>query len=858
MREDRLVPAKHEGHWGFWSPQGLFYPLDDAVQVALGGETAWGQAVYQWWDVVLRILSRGQFGPAVDVVGDQVLPRWRVRGIDWVRTELDLTADEDWRWAEAFLSDTVDDFIRRHAPDLEVRRAIGGPLGRRLMARLLRPRALWDLNPGDRAQLLAAMAEWQEGAPESERRERRRVDVVQRPELAGIQLTVHGVSRPELAEWSLAFPPYRQLLGDSGGSGLLLQGAEADAFWDQEIHRLNGLGVAIHWPERWQNPRLRLSGRVDGGPSESERFLGLNQLVSVDWTIALGDHTLHPSDLAAVLASGKPYVRVGSYYLVVDAETVAHMRRVLDQARHRRIKTADALRWVMAGDDGEPALNAEGQLAEWVARLRAPLPPFEPLPGFQGALRSYQQEGVEWLARRMELGVGALLADDMGLGKTVEVIAALARIRQRGLWRGPVLIVAPLSVVGNWEREIRRFYPALSVGVHVGIHRALGEAFLGWRRPFDIILTTYDVLLRDVEAIRQVVWEGVVADEAQQLKNPRTKRARAIRELDAHWRVALTGTPVENRLGDLWAEMEFLNPGYLGPFRDFSLRFERQPEALATLRRLMAPFLLRRVKTDPAVMPDLPQKIESKDFTHLTPEQATLYQAVLDRLWHDVQQSTDRMARRGAIVAALTHLKQVVDHPALFLKNGGPLKDRSGKLARVEELLTEILAAGERVVIFTQYVSWATLLEPYLRRKFHVPVALFHGSLSKEERDRVLHQFEAWDGPPIFLASLKAGGVGLNLSQAQHVIHYDRWWNPAVEDQATDRVWRLGQTAMVTVHKFVTRGTIEERIDAMIEHKRALSHEVLQSGGVESWLTELGDEELRRWLELEETAWVDQ
>ena len=420
------------------------------------------------------------------------------------------------------------------------------------------------------------------------------------------------------------------------------------------------------------------------------------------------------------------------------------------------------------------------------------------------------------------------------------------------------LIAAPLSVVGNWEREFARFNPSIRVGSHLGTSRLQGDTLLRWARGLDAVLTTYDVLLRDVDWLRQIEWLGVVADEAQQLKNPGTKRARAMRRISAHWRVALTGTPVENRLGDLWAEMEFLNPGYLGTVREFRQRFERGGEhALEDLKRLLAPFVLRRMKTDPTVMPDLPDKVEIREWTLLTAEQIALYQAVVDNLFREVSGTMTRMARRGAIVAALTHLKQVADHPALYLHQAGPIKGRSGKLERLEELFSENLGGRGGGGGFTQYVSWVQIVAPYLRRRFHVPVVTFHGSLSKSERDQVLEQFSEKNGPPILLASLKAGGVGLNLAAAQHVIHYDRWWNPATEDQATDRVWRMGQTALVTVHKFVTRGTVEERIDALIREKRHLSERLLSENEGDGWVAELSNRELKELVELRETLWIE-
>ncbi len=856
-------PVYQNQQWGFFiGVTQRFVPRDEAVAWALGHNDPEYRHVFFWWDFFLDRLLDAELLPAIERVEGGLVPHWRV--LDAALLIADGWADGDLNGSDlsyltSFLDDWADAFVRQHAPDLDARRAIGGSLGRRLVARLMRPRGVWDVNANDQRLLTNAIQDWERSAQEHPRRMSTDTPIVRIVEIRAGLLKVQAIaSAREIAEWSLRFPIWQRLQSSGEAGVLTLPETESEEFWRDELPALKALGVKIELPANWHNPSLRVRGRMADPSHGRERILGLDQIVQVDWQVLLGDQPMSLQELEELVRSSAPLLRLRDQFVVVDDATLQEARRAYERAKKTRVKMAEALRWTVGGVDEGVELLTTGDLYEMLAELTGPYPPFSALQHFRGELRPYQQQGVQWMVRRMRAGVGALLADDMGLGKTVEVIAALTQLQEQGELNEPVLIAAPLSVVGNWEREFDRFNPRIRVGSHLGTNRLQGEALVQWTRAQQAILTTYDVLLRDIEWLRQIPWLGVVADEAQQLKNPGTKRARAMRRISARWRVALTGTPVENRLGDLWAEMEFLNPGYLGTSRDFRQRFERGgPGALENLKRLLTPFVLRRMKTDPTVMPDLPEKVEIHEWTLLTPEQIALYQAVVDALFHEVSGSMTRMARRGTIVAALTHLKQVTDHPALYLHETGPLKGRSGKLERLEELLSEILQAHERVVVFSQYVSWVLMVAPYLKRRFHVPVATFHGSLTKVERDQILNEFAARRGAPILLASLKAGGVGLNLASAQHVIHFDRWWNPATEDQATDRVWRMGQTELVTVHKFVTRGTVEERIDALIQGKRRLSEQLLSEESPDAWVAELSNRELKDLVELRETVWID-
>jgi SNF2 family DNA or RNA helicase len=442
----------------------------------------------------------------------------------------------------------------------------------------------------------------------------------------------------------------------------------------------------------------------------------------------------------------------------------------------------------------------------------------------------------------------------MGLGKTAQLIATLLAEPTEQ----PTLVVCPVSVLGNWQRELLRFAPELRVLVHHGPDRH-GDDQQGFARRagvHDVVLTTYSLLARDREQLSSVAWGRVVLDEAQQIKNPATAQAKAAQQLKALRRVALTGTPVENRLSELWSIMHVLNPGLLGPARSFRERFalpierDGDPEATELLRHVTGPFVLRRLKTDKTIITDLPDKIETVDHCPLTREQVTLYRAVVDDLLSGADEA-EGISRRGLVLAGLLRLKQVCNHPAHFLADGSALQGRSGKLTRVEELLEEIFAEGDKVLCFTQFTAWGELLRPYLQQRFGQESLWLHGGVRRAVRDEMVERFGDASGPQLFLVSLKAGGTGLNLTAASHVIHLDRWWNPAVEDQATDRAYRIGQRRTVQVHKIVAAGTIEERIDEMIQAKRDLAQRVVGAG--EDWLTTLSTDELRELVGLRTT-----
>jgi SNF2 family DNA or RNA helicase len=449
------------------------------------------------------------------------------------------------------------------------------------------------------------------------------------------------------------------------------------------------------------------------------------------------------------------------------------------------------------------------------------------------------------------------LADDMGLGKTVQLLALEARQRyeQRGV--GPTLLLCPMSLVGNWQREAARFAPGLLVYAHHGGARLAGEALRDQLADTDLVVTTYATATRDIDELAGYQWHRVVLDEAQAVKNSLSQAAKAVRRLEAGHRIALTGTPLENRLAELWSIMDFLNPGVLGSSELFRTRYaipvERhgQTEPAERLRAITRPYLLRRLKTDPAIIEDLPDKIEIKEYCQLTVEQASLYQSVVDDMMDKIENTTG-IERRGNVLAAMGKLKQVCNHPAQLLHDRSAIGRRSGKVIRLEEIIEEIIAEGDRVLCFTQYTEFAEMLVPHLAARFGTDVLYLHGGTPRARRDEMVERFQSGDGPSIFLLSLKAGGTGLNLTAANHVVHLDRWWNPAVENQATDRAFRIGQHRNVQVRKFICTGTLEEKIDEMIEEKKALADLVVRDG--EGWLTELSTPDLRRVFELSDGA----
>jgi SNF2 family DNA or RNA helicase len=556
----------------------------------------------------------------------------------------------------------------------------------------------------------------------------------------------------------------------------------------------------------------------------------------------------------------QPLVQLRGKWVELKKEQVDEALRVL-QARPARatMPLREVLQLGLAhGRDRLPVrgLQAEGWVEDLLGKLSGSdaMPLLEPPTDFHGKLRPYQVTGLSWLSFLGKWGLGACLADDMGLGKTIQVLALLLHRKRTGELRHPFLLICPTSVMSNWRKEAERFAPWLRVMVHHGLDRHEGDAFAREATQHDLVVSSYSLVHRDLEHLSSVEWDGLVLDEAQNIKNPSAKQTRSVKRLAAPIRLALTGTPVENRLSELWSIMEFLNPAYLGSHlsfkRHFSVPIERYRDSVATeeLRRLVRPFVLRRVKTDPSVIKDLPEKNEMKVFCSLTREQATLYEAVVRESLTRIDES-EGMGRKGAVLVALTRLKQVCNHPAHYLGDGSALPERSGKLTRLTEMLEEVLAEGDSALVFTQFADMGEKLHRHLQEALSTEALFLHGGVPVRQREQMITRFqEESSGPSIFVLSLRAGGFGLNLTRARHVFHFDRWWNPAVENQATDRVFRIGQTRSVAVHKFICAGTVEEKIDELIEQKKGLAGLVVRAG--EGWLTELTTNDLRELFSL--------
>ncbi|MCP2277311.1 DEAD/DEAH box helicase [Nocardia amikacinitolerans] len=659
----------------------------------------------------------------------------------------------------------------------------------------------------------------------------------------------------KLGEAQRAYPRLRDLPTDPRTMDLLLPTEVVADLVAHGAHALQAAGVRLLLPRAWSisAPSMRL--RVESGVPAAESTVGMRGLVRYRWELALGDTVLTTAEMERLVRAKSDLVQLRGEWVQADHKVLAAAARyVAAHSDDSPITFADMIGELASGRVEQVPIT-EVTATGWAADLFDRQHDAEPVPapnGLKAELRPYQLRGLSWLVTMSRMGCGAILADDMGLGKTIQVLALLVHEREQSGNPGPTLLVCPMSVVGNWQREAERFAPDLRVLVHHGAGRRGGEDLDAAIAEADLVLTTYSLLARDVEALGRQDWERVVLDEAQHIKNAATRQARAARSLQARHRLALTGTPVENRLEELRSLLDFAMPKLLGSPQTFRARFavpierENDQNAISRLRFVTQPFVLRRVKTDPSVISDLPEKLEMTVRANLTVEQAALYQAVVDDMMEKIK-SAKGMARKGAVLGALTRLKQVCNHPAHFLGDGSGVlargKHRSGKLALVEDVVDAVLADGEKALLFTQFREFGELVAPFLAERFGAPIPFLHGGVPKGRRDAMVTGFQAEDGPPLMLLSLKAGGTGLNLTAANHVVHLDRWWNPAVENQATDRAFRIGQRRAVQVRKLVCVDTIEERIDEMINGKRRLAD--LAVGAGENWITELSTDELR-------------
>ncbi|MCK1798115.1 DEAD/DEAH box helicase [Streptomyces sp. XM4193] len=626
---------------------------------------------------------------------------------------------------------------------------------------------------------------------------------------------------------------------------------------------LTAVGMRVHWPKglvRRLTTRAvvgpdEVRGRREGPESAMPSLLGPDALLSFDWRFAVGDLELTRAELDRLAEADRPLVRLRDQWVLLDPQEV---RRAAERKAHS-VAPLEALRGLLSGEVDSGGERVEVTARGWPAQLRERLarspedaPPVPQPALLQASLRDYQLRGLNWLHQLTSWGLGCCLADDMGLGKTITLIAFHLHRQSLGEGAaGPTLVVCPASLLGNWQREIERFAPGTPVRRFHGPGRTLERTAAD-----EFVLTTYGTMRLDAAKLADADWGLVAADEAQHVKNPFSATAKALRTIPARSRVALTGTPVENNLTELWAILDWATPGLLGGLTAFRRRWAdlveagaEHPDSAAAaeqLGRLVRPFLLRRRKSDPGVAPELPPKTETDRAVSLTREQAALYEATVREGLAEVA-GADGLARRGLVIKLLTSLKQICNHPAQFLKEEDPvLAGRSGKWELFDELLDTLLAEDASVLVFTQYVQLARLLERHLAER-GVAALLLHGGTPVRRREQLVRDFQEGRAP-VFLLSLKAAGTGLNLTRAEHVIHFDRWWNPAVEAQATDRAHRIGQQRPVQVHRLITEGTIEDRIAALLARKQALADSVLESG--EAALTELNDRELAELVSL--------
>ena len=638
----------------------------------------------------------------------------------------------------------------------------------------------------------------------------------------------------ELARLERIFPVVARP-GEARRGQVVLSHDEAWELMTETGPALEAAGFEVRVPalsRRKPTAALRLTAE----PSDPS-VVGANQLADVRWSAVFDDVELTAADIARLAAEARPLIRSRGRWVELDKADLAEAAAALaERADTKRLTAAEVLRHAI-GLEGSPlggpiSIGGSSWATDLLARAEQATTTPETSPeGFEGELRSYQAEALGWLSFLDSVQLGGILALDMGLGKTPTVLAHLARTAGEGT----ALVIAPPAVVGNWAAEAARFTPALKVVVHHGATRATAEQLDAEVAGADVVITTFGTAVRDVDALAGHHWTRVVLDEAQAIKNSASETAQQLRRLDADVRLALTGTPIENGLGDLWSLLDFTNPGLVGPRPAFVANLSAttggngtDQRAEGALRALNGILVFRRTKSEPEVAAELPERIDELDHCTMTPEQIGLYQAVLDKLVTG-QAAVDAGGERkqGEILAAITALKQVCNHPAAYDDDGRPLPGRSGKLARLEEIVENVYAAGERVLVFTHFAEWGKRLADHLTERFGIPVACYHGGLARGARDRIIEEFQNGEGPGALVLSLKAGGTGLNLTAASHVVLYDRWWNPAVEDQARDRAWRIGQTRTVVSHRLVCPGTVDERVEQVVAGKRHIADLVL-------------------------------
>lgn len=672
------------------------------------------------------------------------------------------------------------------------------------------------------------------------------------------------------------YPQLWQGLETDQPIGIPLEVTAALDFLQESAWVLENAGYKVIVPAWWtpqgrQRAKIKLRAKGKSSSSandKSKSYFSQERLVQYKYDLAIGDQKISEEEWLELVQAKSSLVQFRGQWMHLDQDKMQQMLEFwkTQQAENPDMTLLDFMRMTAeGGDDVEVDFNRDKTLSQMLKQLqdKSKLDAISDPETLQGNLREYQKRGVSWLHYLEQLGLNGCLADDMGLGKTVQVIARLAQEREQASKDDPIpptLLIAPTSVVGNWRKEMQKFAPHLRSIVHHGNERAKAvKDFEAMAKQNDVVITSFSLARKDSKLFDAVPWHRVVLDEAQNIKNPKAAQTKAILKLSATHRLALTGTPVENRLLDLWSIFNFLNPGYLGKQAQFRKNFELPIQKdndrvqSATLKKLVEPFILRRLKTDKSIIKDLPDKVEQKLYCNLTKEQASLYEAVVKDISGEIDEM-EGIQRKGIILSTLLKLKQICNHPRQFLQDESDFTpERSHKLSRLTEMITEVMEEGESLLVFTQFTELGDALEKYLRQTHHYNTYYIHGGTNRDKRERMITEFQDSDtGPSVFILSLKAGGVGITLTKANHVFHFDRWWNPAVEDQATDRAFRIGQEKNVFVHKFVAIGTLEERIDEMIEDKKKLAGAIV--GSDESWLTELDNESFKKLITLSKNA----
>ncbi|MBW9148778.1 DEAD/DEAH box helicase [Clostridium sp. CM028] len=673
----------------------------------------------------------------------------------------------------------------------------------------------------------------------------------------------------DLAVASKVFIPIERSLYDAVPIECKLSMEEAYSFLRESAYFLKEKGFGIIAPAWWKKPsrisvKLKDKKHITNTNLAVKSTFNMDTILEYDWKLALNGEEISEKEFEKISNLKIPFIQLRGQWVQVDIHQIKTLSKMkMNKGLNGKIPVGELLRLNLSDEEIIPGVTVDnidnqeavGHFFEKLFNLNNIEEVDIPL-GFRGTLREYQKRGFYWLTFLRNHGIGACLADDMGLGKTVQSICLMLYEREKGLTDKPTLIICPTSVVGNWEKEIEKFAPNLKSAIHHGNSRWSYETFSEEIHKNEVVITTYALMVRDKELFQKEEWAGIILDEAQNIKNSASKQTQYIKKLKAEYKVALTGTPVENRLSDLWSIMDFLNKGYLynwSTFRsEFAVPIERDGDSKKSnkLKKIIAPFVLRRLKTDTNIIKDLPEKIETKEYTALTKEQATLYQAVVNDCINKIDES-EGIQRRGLIISSLTKFKQICNHPVQFLKDDGDIEGRSGKLERLLEMLEVVIEEGDRSLVFTQFAEMGHILKSEIEKKLGVRTLFLHGGTSRKKREELINVFQE-DGnePMVFILSLKAGGLGLNLTKANQVFHFDRWWNPAVENQATDRAFRIGQLKNVHVHKFICMGTLEEKIDVMLEKKQALAESVVSTN--ENWISEMSNEELHELFTLEQ------